>query len=94
LRLSAKQNRLSAFHSFGNNKFPFSHSPNSPIHPDHNGTTVNTLNDLRSQINQRVCQRFSSKENFLFYLNRLVFLKYFNDLDRLHFEAIWMGNNI
>ncbi|CAF4060846.1 unnamed protein product [Adineta steineri] len=53
-RLSARQSRVSSFNSFGNNKPPFAHSPNSPIHPDHNGTNRNTSNDLRSQINQRV----------------------------------------
>ncbi|UJR34313.1 hypothetical protein I4U23_021716 [Adineta vaga] len=50
-RLSARPARLSAFNSFGNSKFPFTHSPNNIIHPDHNETSSN---DLRSQLNQRV----------------------------------------
>ncbi|CAF3547900.1 unnamed protein product [Rotaria socialis] len=45
---------FSKFNLIGNNKPPFAHSPNSSIHPDHNGTIFNNINDLRSQINHKV----------------------------------------
>jgi hypothetical protein len=50
-----RQSRFSEFNLIGNNKPPFAHSPNNPIHPDHNGITVNIPNDIRSQMHQRVC---------------------------------------
>ncbi|CAF0764878.1 unnamed protein product [Rotaria sordida] len=49
-----RQSRYSLFNSNVNNKPPFAHSPNNPIHPDHNGTNVNMPNDLRCQTNQKV----------------------------------------
>ncbi len=51
---NTRQNRFSSSNIFGNNKPPFAHSPNNPIHPDHNGITVNRPNDIRSQMHQRV----------------------------------------
>ncbi|CAM4896520.1 unnamed protein product [Rotaria socialis] len=45
---------FSKFNLIGNNKPPFAHSPNSSIHPDHNGTIFNNINDLRSQINHKI----------------------------------------
>jgi hypothetical protein len=47
-------NRLSSLNGFGNTKPPFAHSPNNPIHPDHNGIIGYLPNDLRSQMHQKV----------------------------------------
>ncbi|CAF1071258.1 unnamed protein product [Rotaria sordida] len=45
--------RLSAFYFIGNNKPPFAQSPDSPVHPYHNGNTSNVQNEPRLQIPQR-----------------------------------------
>ncbi|CAF0924570.1 unnamed protein product [Rotaria sp. Silwood1] len=51
---SSKNNsRLSAFYFVGNNKPPFAQSPDSPVHPYHNGGTSNVHNEPRLQINPR-----------------------------------------
>ncbi|CAF1250966.1 unnamed protein product [Rotaria sp. Silwood1] len=52
--VNMRQSRYSSLNLNGNNKPPFAHSPNNPIHPDHNGTMINIPNDLRSQTNQRI----------------------------------------
>lgn len=62
-----RSSRYSACHFYGNNKPPFAHSPNNPIHPDHNGTNMNIPNDLRSQMHQKVCLQFSFLFLFIFY---------------------------
>ncbi|CAF4383663.1 unnamed protein product, partial [Rotaria sordida] len=45
--------RLSAFYFIGNNKPPFAQSPDSPVHPYHNGNISNVQNEPRLQIPQR-----------------------------------------
>ncbi|CAF2972931.1 unnamed protein product [Rotaria sp. Silwood2] len=45
--------RLSAFYFIGSNKPPFAQSPDSPVHPYHNGGASNVHNEPRLQINQR-----------------------------------------
>jgi hypothetical protein len=60
-RRNKRQSRLSAFNLTRNTKPPFAHSPNHPIHPDHNGTIMTIPNDLRSQMHQKVYIKFYFK---------------------------------